>query len=151
MTIPASGTPAHSANYLLRRRTLSSGSTRGTPNYHSAKDQLPAWTQALPASAIVGVYENVRGSSSNALAFYNDALLILDEAGHPRERLVYYDIESFNRFCKEPVDEWLTVNRKDGTSVTFDVKGELGEVALLASFISNAIRLVNIRQNRDCQ
>ncbi|NJK31268.1 MAG: hypothetical protein HC927_01995 [Deltaproteobacteria bacterium] len=85
----------------------------------------------------MGVYENILETPRNALVFYEDSLLILDEDGHPREQLAYRDVGDVVPFTKNPIADTLTVVKKDGTPVTMDIKGRVGEVSTLARFFYN--------------
>ncbi|NJK31267.1 MAG: hypothetical protein HC927_01990, partial [Deltaproteobacteria bacterium] len=133
-------------------RTYKSGTKRGSPNYHAAPDHLPEWIRVLAEpKTIVGVYENMLGTPSNALVFYEDAMLILDEAGCPRDRLAYDDIARPIPFCKDPVSQDLTVFRKDGTSVTFDTKAHPYDVSLFTKFTWVWIRHCTCKSRRQTQ
>ncbi len=145
MNSPAPGTAGHYANFLFRRRVLSTGQVRGSQNYSASVDGLPGWIaeQSLPLGEVVGVYENVPGSPRDALVFCDEQLLLLNRAGKAGVEVVRLgEVENWEWFSKEPPATALVVVMNDARRIELPCYGTEGVVASLASFIGRASRLL---------
>ncbi|PRQ02630.1 hypothetical protein [Enhygromyxa salina] len=134
------------ANRALRPRALSSGDTRGLPNYYSfPHGQHPVWwTEQLEAGFpdAFAVYENVPESGAKALVIMSTSVCVLDEDLTVGLCVEYSSIESFGRLAKEPVPEVICIRLSSGTEAELPVLGKTGAIVDWLRFLQNAVDAV---------
>lgn len=145
MNSPSPGSAGHYANFIFRRRLLSTGKVRGNDNYFAAIDGLPAWLTGpfLPVCEVVGVYENVPGSPRDALVFCEEQLLVVNRAGADSVEIVRLsEVDDWEWFSKEPPATALVLVMTDARRIELPCYGTEGCVSSLASFVGRASRLL---------
>jgi hypothetical protein len=134
------------ANRALRPRTLSSGDTRGLPNYYSfTHGQHPFWwTEQLDTEfpEAFAVYENVPESGAMALVITSTSVCVLGERLAVDACVEYANIESFERLTKDPVPEVICIRLSSGMEAELPVLGKTGEIVDWLRFLQNAVDAV---------
>ena len=131
---PKVGTKGHVLNRILRVR---GGLPGGTSAYWASFERIPAW--CLPEKGIVGVYENVAGAPERALLFFEDRVTLLAGVDVPVWTLPFRDISRVLPFSKNPLARELIVETGGGLCFVVPVKGQDGDVTVLARALYNVI------------